>query len=133
MSTTVYIAIYKPADDRDPSHWAIFLCNGQLGDVILQVGDDKGGVGYFVDEPVYDKQPQRSIRHDKSIMVGSIASVDQDAAIAAIQATPVDNVSTTWNCQAWAVEALDGLEEVGLFTWDKKGKEAALKKRQRWQ
>jgi hypothetical protein len=133
MPTRVYIAIYKPSDPRDPSHWAIYLHNSKEGDVILQVSDDKGGVGYFVEEPIYDKQPQRSSRHDKSIEAGTIASKDHEAAIAAIFATPVDNESTTWNCQSWAMQALDNLEEVNLFKWNKKGKESSLKRRQNWQ
>ena len=52
MPTTVYVAIYQPSDERDPNHWAIFLHNGREGDVILQVSDDKGGVGYYVEEAV---------------------------------------------------------------------------------
>lgn len=72
MTTTVYIAINEPFDERDPNHWAIFLHDSVKGDVILQVGDDKGGVGYFVEEPLYHKQPQRSGRHETSIEVGTI-------------------------------------------------------------
>lgn len=133
MPTTVYIAIYRPSDERDPNHWAIFLHNSNLGDVILQVADDKGGVGYYVEEPIYNKQPQRSGRHEVSIEVGVIASQDHETAIVAIQATPVDNESSTWNCQSWAMEALNNLEEIDLFHWDKKGKKRAQKRRQNWQ
>ncbi|KAL2160756.1 hypothetical protein VTH06DRAFT_953 [Thermothelomyces fergusii] len=101
MATTVYIAIYDVLDERDPNHWAIFLQNPQKGKVILQVGDDKKDKGYYVEEPLYDKEPQRSSRHLASIEAGTISSDDHERAITLIQATPVDNESTTWNCQAW--------------------------------
>lgn len=32
-----------------------------------------------------------------------------------IQDHPVNNESTTWNCQDWVVENLDNLEEGGLL------------------
>ncbi|RYP04413.1 hypothetical protein DL764_004469 [Monosporascus ibericus] len=132
MSYTVFLAIYDVYDERDPNHWAIYIDAGKTG-VLLQVGDDKGGVGYYVEKPIYNKEPQRSNRHKESIPVGSISSADFDVAVARILSQPVDNVSTTWNCQAWAVEALDEVERAGIFKWDKKGKENSLKKRQRWQ
>jgi hypothetical protein len=131
-SVTIYISIYKPTDERDPSHWAIFL-SGNDSSVILQVGDDKHGVGYYVEEPMQGKQPQKSSRHDQSIAVGVISSSDFDQAISTIQNTPVDNISKTWNCQAWAVEALDRLSDAGMFRWDPRAKAAALAKRQIWQ
>ncbi|KAK4170647.1 hypothetical protein QBC36DRAFT_128141 [Triangularia setosa] len=133
MTTTVFIAIYQTFDDRDPNHWAIFLHDSAKGDVILQVSDDKHGVGYYVEEPMYNKQPQRSGRHETSIEVGTINSDDYDTAVATIQATPTDNESTTWNCQAWVMEALDSLEEVNMFTWKRGAKERALSRRQHWQ
>jgi hypothetical protein len=133
MPTTVYIAIYEISDERDPNHWALFLHNSKIGDVILQVSDDKGGIGYFVEKPIYNKQPQRSGRHKTSIEVGTINSDDHDSAVAAIQATPVDNESTTWNCQAWIMEALDALEETNMFKWNHGGKGEALRRRQHWQ
>ncbi|KAI1856408.1 hypothetical protein JX265_011655 [Neoarthrinium moseri] len=133
MPTTVYIAIYQISDKRDPNHWALFLHNSQSGDVILQVSDDKGGVGYYVETPIYNKQPQRSGRHETSIEVGTINSDDHDSAIAALQATPVDNDSTTWNCQSWVMEALEALEETDMFRWNQAGKAEALSRRQHWQ
>ena len=133
MPTIVYIAIYDVYDERDPNHWAIFLENSRKGNAILQVGDDKNGVGYYVEEVTYDKEPERSSRHIKSIEVGTISSADHESAIANIQATPVNNRSTTWNCQAWAMEALEYLEEVNLFAWNRRGKERALRRRQEWQ
>lgn len=131
-SATVYISIYNPTDERDPSHWAIFL-SGSGSSVILQVGDDKHGVGYYVEEPIHDKQPQKSSRHNQSIAVGAISSSNFDQAVSTIQSTPVDNTSKTWNCQAWAVEALDRLSDAGTFRWDPRAKATALAKRQNWQ
>ncbi|OBR02087.1 hypothetical protein CH63R_14388 [Colletotrichum higginsianum IMI 349063] len=128
---TVYIAIYDVLDSRDPNHWAIYL-DGER-DVILQVGDDIGGVGYFVEQPIYNKKPQRSSRHKESIAVGSISSNKFNDAIAAIQNTPVDNNSNTWNCQAWAIEALDTLSDAGLFNWQRGKKQTLQAKRQNWQ
>jgi len=132
MACPVHIAIYDVYDERDPNHWAIFIGTGSNG-VILQVGDDKGGVGYFVEEPIYNKEPQRSAKHKESILVGTISSADLDTVVSDIISHPVDNTSTTWNCQAWAMEALDAEEEYGLFQWDKEGKEKVQKKRQMWQ
>ncbi|KAI0191788.1 hypothetical protein EV127DRAFT_61446 [Xylaria flabelliformis] len=132
MPIIVNIAVYKVYDKRDPNHWAIHINDGKTA-VILQVGDDKGGVGYFVDKPMYNKEPSRSARHEESITVGVIPGSSFDAAVSIIQATPVDNVSTTWNCQAWAVQALDSLGSAGLFQWDAEAKATVLKKRQNWQ
>lgn len=133
MPTSVFVSIYIPSDERDPSHWAIYLKNSTVGDVILQVSDDKGGVGYYVEEPMYSKQPERSARHDISIKVGTIASRYHDVAVTTIQATPVDNDSGTWNCQAWVMEALDSLEDANLFTWDRREKQRVQGMRQHWQ
>uniref|UniRef100_A0A1Y1LST1 Uncharacterized protein n=1 Tax=Photinus pyralis TaxID=7054 RepID=A0A1Y1LST1_PHOPY len=133
MPTIVYVAIYDVYDDRDPNHWAMYLKNSKKGHVILQVNDDKGGVGYYVATPIYGKEPDRSARHKESFAVGQISSSNHENAVDAIIKTPVDNQSDTWNCQAWVEEALDGLEQAGLFEWDKKGKEKMLRKRQYWQ
>ncbi|KAK1978307.1 hypothetical protein LZ30DRAFT_599450 [Colletotrichum cereale] len=132
MSIRVYIAIYHVYDERDPNHWAIFLGQNER-EVILQIGDDKGAAGYFVEEPIYNKQPQRSNRHKESVAVGSIDSSNFDAIVAIIQNTPVDNISNTWNCQAWIIEALDNLSNLGLFQWDQRSKQMILQKRQHWQ
>ncbi|KAF2969776.1 hypothetical protein GQX73_g3797 [Xylaria multiplex] len=121
MPIIVDIALYKVLDERDPNHWAIHINDGETA-VILQVGDDEGGVGYFVEKPIYNKEPSRSGRHEESITVGVIPESSFDAAVSIIQATPVDNVSPTWNCQAWAVQALDSLASAGLFQWDEEAK-----------
>jgi hypothetical protein len=131
-SVTIYISIYSPTDERDPNHWAIFL-RGNGNSVILQVGDDKHGVGYYVEEPMHNKQPQKSSRYNQSIVAGVISSSDYDQAIFTIQNTPVDNFSKTWNCQVWAIEALDRLSNAGMFRWDPLAKSTALTKRQNWQ
>jgi len=90
--------------------------------VLLQVGDDKMGVGYYVEKPMYGKQPQKSSRHDESIAVGVISSSNYDTAVSIIQDTPVDNTSTTWNCQAWTFDALDRLNYAKMFQWDPRAK-----------
>ncbi|KAL6923044.1 hypothetical protein ACHAPO_006527 [Fusarium lateritium] len=133
MPTTVNVSIYATFDQRDPNHWAIYLENSSAGDVILQVSDDKGGVGYYVETPMYGKQPQRSARHEASIEVGTISSKYHDYAINEINSQPVDNKSQTWNCQAWVVEALDHLEEIGIFQWKSGVKSEVLGRRQHWQ
>ncbi|KAK3940110.1 hypothetical protein QBC46DRAFT_449752 [Diplogelasinospora grovesii] len=97
---------------------------------VFWLGTTKGGLGYFVDRPLYSKNPEASTRLDMSIEVGTIETQDHEAAINSIQATPVDNVSTTWNCQAWIMDALDNLEAEGLFRWDRRGKDTAKGKRQ---
>lgn len=97
------------------------------------MADDKGGVGYYVEQPTHDKQPQRSARHQTSIPVGTIDASVLDAAVATIQGTPVDSVSTTWNCQAWVVEALDDLATAGLFQWNQEKRAEVVQKRQNWQ
>lgn len=100
---TVYVSIYNPTDNRDPCHWAIFLNGGGNNDVILQVSDDKQGVGYYVEKPMLGKYPQRSSMHRESIAVGTISGSSLASVVRTINSTPVDNRSKTWNCQAWCV------------------------------
>lgn len=81
------------------------------------------------------KQPQKSSMHKESIQVGSIFTKNVATVTTVIKNTPVDNKSTTWNCQAWCVEALTALEKskVDDFKWDPKAKTAVIAKRQKWQ
>lgn len=102
-TVTVYVSIYNPTDKRDPCHWAIFINGKSTKDVILQVSDDKKGIGYFVEKPMWGKYPQKSTMHKKSIAVGTISAASISSAVAVLNSTPVDNRSTTWNCQAWCV------------------------------
>lgn len=67
--TTVHVAIYEITDERDPYHWALWL-DSPNGNVILQIQDDKGGVGYYVAE-------------------------SHDAAVTLIESILVDNKSET--------------------------------------
>ncbi|TDZ24093.1 hypothetical protein Cob_v003501 [Colletotrichum orbiculare MAFF 240422] len=130
-AVAVSIAIYSVLDERDPYHWAIFL-DGEK-QAILQVGDDIDGVGYFVEAPIYDKSPQRSSRLMESIPLGTLKAFEFATAIGVIQHTPVDNDSKTWNCQAWAIEALDRLSTMTSFEWEA-GKRSIMEgKRQHWQ
>lgn len=130
---TVYVAIYEVYDERDPNHWAIYILNNDGQRVILQVNDDKTGIGYYVEEPVYGKEPERSGRFKTSIAVGQIRHGDYSVAVATLLEEPVDNVSTTWNCQAWVMSALDELESLGLFRWDPTARQQVQGRRQNWQ
>ena len=131
--TQVLVDIYMPSHPDDPHHWAIFLESASHGDVILQIADDKGERGYYVDDPVENKKPQRSGRLEACILVGSVAAYNHAMAKALIQATPVDNDSNTWNCQAWVLEALNGLQAMDIFVWDKAQREILVGLRQDWQ
>ena len=133
MATSVSVAIYDVFDVRDPNHWAIHLDSPKKGHVILQVQDEKKGVGYYVAPARYGKSPEASGRYLRSYVVGHVSSSNHDAAETLILGTPVDNNSNVWNCQAWVVEALDSLERNGLFKWDKKVKAEILSQRQDWQ
>ncbi|TDZ44989.1 hypothetical protein CTRI78_v009145 [Colletotrichum trifolii] len=129
---TVYVSTYKVRNEGDASHWAIFL-DGERR-VILQLGDEKVGNGYFIAAPIYDKSPTRARRHKKSYFVGKINSNSRfNSAIATIQSTPINSDSSTWNCQAWTIEALDRLEESGVFKWEEGQKETLQEIRQYWQ
>ncbi|KAJ0418479.1 hypothetical protein BJY00DRAFT_287541 [Aspergillus carlsbadensis] len=130
--TTVSVAIYNPTDSRDPSHWALWLRSADNKSVILQVGDDKGGRGYYVDKPVY-KEPMRSLRLAEAVHCGTIATDDHDQAVALIQAHPVDNESKTWNCQAWVMENLAQLVGVGVLVLAEGALEVLTGLRQEWQ
>lgn len=130
--TYAFVALYKVYDERDPNHWALWL-SGAAGDVILQVEDDKHGVGYYVAKPLWGKKPQNSSRcMGDPIRVGTIM-VPQEEAVDLIQSNPVDNNSKTWNCQAWVVEALDSLEHMGAFVWDSGARSTLVGRRQNWQ
>ncbi|ROV98031.1 hypothetical protein VMCG_06989 [Cytospora schulzeri] len=131
----VFISIYNVYDARDPCHWALFLAGGGTNDVILQVGDDKNGKGYYVENVMHGKQPQKSSMHQVSIQVGSVLAQNLPSVTTIINSTPVDNRSKTWNCQAWCVEALDALEhsKVGDFRWVPTAKAEVERRRQRWQ
>lgn len=133
MSTQVHVAIYATYDDRDPNHWAIFLDNSQEGTVILQVADDVAKQRYFVDQPIHNRRPNNSGRHEHSVEVGEIAPGYHEFAVGELKTVPVDNESQTWNCQAWVVEALDHLEQIGIFEWKAAGKKDVLERRQHWQ
>jgi len=134
MSVPVIVALYSPYDEKDPRHWSIYLEVAPPGPtVMLEVLDDNGPKGYHVGEPRLDTPPERTSKHYKSVNVGSIASGNFDMAVAAMKDTPCDNESKTWNCQAWVVEALDGLAEAGLFEWEEGKRDEILELREDWQ
>ncbi|KAK2024183.1 hypothetical protein LX32DRAFT_643901 [Colletotrichum zoysiae] len=114
---TVYISVYQVRKEGESNHWAIFLDGPKR--VILQLADQETGNGYYVEEPIYNKSPTRARRHLKSYHVGKINSNNKfDYAISTVQSTPISHGSSTWNCQAWSIEALDRLAEAGIFTWE---------------
>lgn len=130
--TTIYVAIYNPTDKRDPCHWALWLKATDGQSVILQVGDEKNGRGYYVEDPIY-KEPMRSARLAEAIECGTIPSSKHNQAVLLIQAHSVDNQSTTWNCQAWVMENLENLEQHGLLQVPPAVKASLQAKRQNWQ
>lgn len=130
--TSVGVAIYNPSDQRDPCHWALWLKSANGQSVILQVGDDKGGRGYYVEDPIY-KEPMRSLRLAEVVPCGTVPTNKHDQAVFMIQSHPVDNQSTTWNCQAWVMENLDRLAQLGLLQPSPGAKESLQSKRQNWQ
>ncbi|EGC48694.1 predicted protein [Histoplasma capsulatum var. duboisii H88] len=124
--------LLQPLDTRDPCHWAFWLEAANGLSTILQVGDDKGGEGYFVEQPIY-KEPQRSIRLKETIVCGTTPTEKTDEAVSKIQSHPVDNQSTTWNCQLWIMENLDDLEIEGYMQVSPTAKANLQSKRQNWQ
>ena len=130
---TVYIALYNPTDNRDPRHWAIYINDPNGRESIQQLIDKKDIGEYRVDRIRYDIRPQRSGLWMENILCGSISSSRVDAARSLIQSQFVDNVSTTWNCQAWAMEALASLQQARLMTLDAGGQRRLASMRQNWQ
>ena len=137
MTIQVFIAIYRPIDDCDPSHWAIFLHNTDPTagdtDVILQVSDGKGGFGYFVEQSLYGEQPSNSTRHDLSLCAGTITPGYFQYTVSVLLSVPVNNMTSIWNCRSWVFKALDHIERMGIFQWDASGKASARARYQQWQ
>jgi len=136
--TTISLARYTVLDQRDPNHWALWVESNSedvtvQGDTILQVEDDKGGVGYYVANPVRGRAPQSSTRFLDVTTCGSVVGGYEVYVIQVIQATPVDNGSTTWNCQAWVIEALDNAAATGAFVWNAGVRDSLVQARQHWQ
>jgi hypothetical protein len=130
--TSVGVAIYNPADERDPCHWALWLQSADRQSVLLQVGDDKGGRGYYLEEPIF-KEPMRSIRLKEIVPCGTIPTNRHNQVVSVIQSNPVDNQSSTWNCQAWVMENLNNLENLRLLQLTPETKAKLESKRQNWQ
>lgn len=111
-----------PSNTRDPCHWALWLERSDGQSVILQVGDDKNGRSYYVEDPIY-KEPMRSTKLAEVINCATLPSNKHELAVIIIQDHPVNNESTTWNCQDW----------VGLLQVSPDVKENLRGKRQHWQ
>ncbi|KAL2833620.1 hypothetical protein BJY01DRAFT_253377 [Aspergillus pseudoustus] len=131
--TSIGVAIYNPTDDRDPSHWALWLRSADGKSVILQVADDKGGKGYYVAKPVYNKEPMKSTRLAEVVECGTIPTDKHAKAVVMTQTHPVDNESTTWNCQAWVMEVLEALEELKILVPIADARGELESRRQNWQ
>ena len=139
MSSAVYVAICsihpQESDQQrpDPHHRALWLSPSNGEDLILQIGDDVGGLGYYVGEPLKGKRPQNSIRCEDTVLCGTLPADYYNDAVVLIQSTPVNNTSPMCNCQAWVMEALEALAESKMFVW-KEGAEAELQgRRENWQ
>jgi hypothetical protein len=131
--TTVHVVIYNPTVDCDPCHWALWLNNDSAREsIILQVGDDKGGVGYYI-EKLENKKPEHSTKFKEAILCGTIVADKHKHTVLTIESHPVDNESTTWNCQAWVMEGLQVLVNEGLLKMEAGCKKTLESKRQDWQ
>lgn len=117
MATKVYVAIDKKLDPRDAAHWAIWLEGSGGRNAILQTGDDldnKVHNGYFVEKPTA-KCPDSSALLDETIKCGTISEDHSFTSLVdMLQGLPVNNNSTTWNCQNWVMAALEVLKRKGL-------------------
>ena len=111
MNSRITVVMYR-AENDEPCHWAIWIKDANAKSIILQVGRNKDG--YCVEEPILrDPLLLKRIKH--AVYCGAITSGEQDLALSIIQNHPVDNESATWNCQAWIMEVLEGMEQTGLL------------------
>lgn len=120
-SATVYMAIYDPTDQRDPRHWAIYINDPNGRESIQQLLDKFDAGGYRVAPVRYDTRPNRSGLWRENVLCGHIPAARVNAARQLIQNQYVDNVSQTWNCQAWAIEALESLQNAGIMSFSRTG------------
>ena len=111
------MALYNPTDPRDPLHWAIYIDDPSGRESIQQLIDKFELGGYRVAAIRYNTRPQRSGLWSENIRVGTIDHRRVDAARQLIQNQYVDNQSTTWNCQSWAMEALETLNHAGIMRY----------------
>ena len=131
MTTKVYVAIYKKLDPRDAAHWALWLQGVKREDnVILQTGDEKETIGYFVEDPSFSN-PQHSNSLDETVECGGISSnYSLEKLIELVQSTPVNNKSHTWNCQNWVMLALDALSSKCCLKIEASVRETLMRKRE---
>jgi hypothetical protein len=125
------MAIYKPTDKRDPHHWAIYIHGAD--ESIQQLVDKKAAGGYKVEAIIWGKAPSRSSLLSDLIPVGTIKGAKVTEARNHIQAQHVDNVSHTWNCQNWAMEALQDAAKAGLINLDASAMGQVQAKHENWQ
>lgn len=113
------MTIYDPNDERDPCHWALWLGSSDGQSVILGRADLQGT----------DEIDQA----EGGCPCGTIPASKHNQAVLMIQSHPVDNQSTTWNCQAWIMENLDRLGQLRLLQVSPDTKQKLQSKRQIWQ
>ena len=120
--------MYKPRYGNY-EHWALYLDEAsEEKKTIFEV------VGKHPDfKPhVLEADPEKSIRHKRNILVGTINSGDVPALKSHIEALPIDNETLDWNCQDYVIEAIDKLHEECIIDEDdkdyKKGRKTAVDK-----
>ena len=100
--TQVWVALCRPVDPHDPRHWALLLQSPTRRGTVHQVGDDVGGVGYFLERPRALTRPERSSRCERRIFCGRIPAQYSITDIRRlIQHHPVDHNSELCNCRRW--------------------------------
>lgn len=130
----IIVAVYRPVDPRDPRHWAIYIASPTRRRTIQQVGDEVGGRGYYVQPVRWGIHPGRATLHYRSIPVGTMRRRHVAWARRMIQHQPVDNQSTTWNCQTWVLSCLTALYRVGVLgRLHRRGMRTLAQLVQRWQ
>jgi len=133
METTLDVAVYHPIDRRDPHHWAIHITTPRRTSTLHQIHDDIGGRGYYVAPICWNIRPQRARSHRVSIFIGRIPWGALNRVRRLIQRSQVNNSSWTWNCQAWVVEIIRGLERLGHLQVRERGLMRLLQLREHWQ
>ena len=98
--------MYRPAEGN-LLHWALHLEDGSRHSIYEALGE----YPHFKPNMITGKKPNQTIRHQRSIFVYEINSIDLpgfEEAVAFVK-PPKDVVH--WNCQDYVIEVLEKLEE----------------------
>ncbi|QSS61508.1 hypothetical protein I7I51_03683 [Histoplasma capsulatum] len=96
----LYVAIYRPTDNKGTYHWALFLEDGQD----LTISQAWGSPFSFkYDERKAD--PRNSKHHEENIFVAEID--DTQGYHETVRAQEINNELLSWGCQQWVLEALE--------------------------